>query len=39
MRMIMLVKPAQTAYGKIFLLKGFTIRSCSASFSSTKSMA
>ena len=35
----MLVKPAQTAYGKIFLLKGFTIRSCSASFSSTKSMA
>lgn len=34
-----LVKAAQTAYGKIFLFKGFTIRSCSASFSSTKSIA
>jgi len=37
--MNILVKAAQMAYGKIFLLKGFTIRSCSASFSSTKSMA
>ena len=34
-----LIKAAQTAYGKIFLFKGFTIRSCSASFSSTKSIA
>jgi|SaaInl1SG_22_DNA_1037389.scaffolds.fasta_scaffold01042_20 hypothetical protein len=34
-----LVKAAHNAYGKIFLFKGFTIRSCSASFSSTKSMA
>jgi hypothetical protein len=34
-----LVKAADIAYGKIFLFKGFTIRSCSASFSSTKSMA
>jgi len=35
----MLVKAAHTAYGKIFLFKGFTIRSCSAWLSSTKSMA
>ena len=37
--MMMLVTTVHATYGKIFLFKGSTIRLCSASFSSTKSMA
>jgi len=37
--MTTLVRIPHATYGKIFLFKGSTIRLCSASFSSTKSMA
>jgi len=37
--MIKLVNKLQATYGTIFLFKGSTIRLCSASFSSTKSIA